>query len=222
MNVNCVSFRSLLLVLAVFWTVTDSAAAQESKSASQSDDSMRTSSIRPSDGRIVDWSVIGPLPIRQGNALDFAAIDVEDAAAANSVRHEGEDYFWTRALAKNGDAVVDLSQKFGADVQGTAYATAEIYVNRDTAATLQIETRTRDKIACWVNGQRVTLHASFEDNASAYETSVRLRFGFNKILIGLRHAGEGPWSFSARMLAEDGKPINPKRLRLLDDLGYLN
>ena len=94
------------------------------------------------------------------------------------------------------------------------YAAAEVYVNRNVNATIRVETR--EKVACWVNGEAITLVAEPKSDGRTYASPIRLRFGYTKIVIGLRH-GRGKWSFSARVLDEAGEPIDPKRLRILDD-----
>ncbi|MDK1021401.1 MAG: hypothetical protein QGD90_07170, partial [Candidatus Hydrogenedentes bacterium] len=117
----------------------------------------------------------------------------------------------------NGAAVVDLSREFGPDAKGIAYAAAETYVNRDMNATIRVESS--EKADCWINGQAVTLVQVEKDVDRAYGSQIRLRLGYNKVVIGLRglRHGRGKWSFSTRVLDEAGEPIDRKRLRILDD-----
>ncbi|MCH8205320.1 MAG: hypothetical protein IID09_09155 [Candidatus Hydrogenedentes bacterium] len=91
---------------------------------------------------------------------------------------------------------------------------ADVYVNRDMNAIIRVETR--EEVACWINGRVVTLAPDVKSGDRAYVSPVRLRLGYNKVVIGLHH-GRGTWSFSARVLDEAGEPIDPKRLRILDD-----
>ncbi len=210
---NDKSAISLFFVLLL--TVVGPAAEAASDEVDGSDikalDAYRTSSLRPSDGYLVDWSVIGPFSVREENGVGFAAIDVGEVTAVDSVQHAGSEYFWTYVITKNGTAVVDLTSAFGADAEGIAYAEAEVYVNRDMDATIRVETR--DQVACWINGQAVTFEPGKKDGA--FSSRIRLRLEHNKIVIGLRH-GRGKWSFSARVLDEAGEPIDPKRLRIID------
>ena len=211
---NDKSAISLFFVLLL--TVVGPAAEAASDEVDGSDikalDAYRTSSLRPSDGYLVDWSVIGPFSVREENGVGFAVVDVGEVTAVDSVQHAGSEYFWTYVITKNGTAVVDLTSAFGGDAEGIAYAAAEVYVNHDMDATIRVETR--DEIACWVNGQAVTFAPAKKDGA--FVSRIRLRLGYNKVVIGLRH-GKGKWTFAARVLNEDGEPIDPKRLRLLGD-----
>ncbi len=216
MNANAGSVISLFLVpmLTVILSATEAVSEGEEGSRSKALDERRTSSIRPSDGYLVDWVVIGPFSAPEESGVSFAAIDVREVTAADSVQHAGKEHFWTYTVAKNGAPKIDLSKEFGADAAGTAYAAAEVYVNRDMNATLRVETR--EKVACWLDGEAVKLGPKAKRGERAYVVPIRLRMGHNEIVIGLRHV-KGKWSFSARVLDEKGELIDPKRLRLLAD-----
>ena len=214
MNANSAISLFFVPLLTVICTAAEAVSDEEDGSDVKALDAHRTSSLRPSDGYLVDWSVIGPFSVKEENGVGFAVIDVEEVTAVDSVQHAGREYYWTYVIVKNGAAVVDLSSEFGADAEGIAYAAAEVYVNRDMNATIRVDTR--EKVACWINGQAVTLAAAEKDDDSAFGSHIRLRLGYNKVVIGLRH-GRGKWSFSARVLDEAGEPIDPKRLRILDD-----
>lgn len=213
---NASSAISLFFVplLTVICTAAEAASEEEDGSGSKALDARRTSSLRPSDGYLVDWNVIGPFSAREENTIGFAAFDVGEVTAVDSVQHAGREYFWTYVIAKNGAAKIDLSTEFGSDAEGIAYAAAEVYVNRDMNATIRVETR--EKLACWINGEAITLAPKAKSAERVYVLPVRLRFGYNKVVIGLRH-GRGKWSFSARVLDEAGELIDPKHLRILDD-----
>ncbi len=218
---NASSAVSLFFVplLIVVGSAAEAVSDEDDGAALKALDAQRTSSLRPSDGYLVDWSVIGPFSVREENGVGFAAIDVREVTAVDSVQHAGKEYAWTSVITKNGAAVVDLSREFSADAEGIAYAVAEVYVNRDMNATIRVETR--EEVACWINGEAIMLAPDAKSDDRANGSLVRLRFGYNKIVIGLRH-GRGKWSFSARVLDEAGEPIDPKRLRLLvdDGLGF--
>lgn len=213
---NASSAISLFFVplLMVVGSAAEAVSDAEDGSGLNALDAHRTSSLRPSDGYLVDWDVIGPFSAREENGMGFATIDVEEVTAVNSVQHAGTEYYWSYVIAKNSAAVVDLSREFGADSDGIAYAAAEVYVNRDMNATIRVDTRA--EVVCWINGQPVTLEPAKKNDDGAFRSPIRLRFGYNKVVIGLRH-GRGKWSFSARVLDEAGEPIDPKRLRILDD-----
>ena len=218
MNANSAISIFFLVLLTFIYPAADVASAQDDDSDLKALDEQRTSSLRPSDGHLVDWSVIGPFSAREENGIGFAAIDVGEVTAVNSVQHAGTEYHWSYVITKNGAAVVDLSREFGTDAEGIAYAVADVYVNRDMNAIIRVETR--EEVACWINGRVVTLAPDVKSGDRAYVSPVRLRLGYNKVVIGLRH-GRGRWSFSVRVLDEAGEPIDPKRLRILDDgLGF--
>ena len=204
-------FVTLLMVVG---TGVEAVSDEDDRAAVKALDAHRTSSLRPSDGYLVDWDVIGPFSVREENGIGFAAIDVGEVTAVNWVEHAGTEYHWSHVITKNGAAVVDLSREFGAKAEGIAYAAAEVYVNRDMDATIRVETR--EEVACWINGEAITLARDTQSGDRAHVSLVRLRFGYNKIVIGLRH-GRGKWSFSARVLDEAGEPIDRKRLRILED-----
>ena len=215
MNASSAISLFFIPLLMVVGSAGEAVSDEEDGSELRALDAHRTSSPRPSDGYLVDWSVIGPFSVREENGVGFAAIDVGEVTAVDSVQHAGTEYNWTYVITKNGAAVVDLSSEFGADAEGIAYAAAEVYVNRDMNATIRVETR--DQVACWINGQALTFEPGKKDGA--FSSRIRLRLEHNKIVIGLRHS-RGKWSFSARVLDEAGEPIDPKRLRLLVDDGY--
>ena len=214
MNARLAISLFVVPLLTVIGSAAKAVSDEDDESNAKALDAYRTSSLRPSDGYLVDWSVIGPFSAREENGIGFAAIDVADVTAVNSVQHAGTEYHWSYVITKNGAAVVDLSREFGADAEGIAYAAAEVYVNRDMNAAIRVETR--EEVACWINGEAVTLARDTKSGGRAHVSLVRLRFGYNKIVIGLRH-GRGKWSFSVRVLDEAGGPIDRKRLRILDD-----
>ncbi len=214
MNANSAVSLFFVPLLMLVGSAVEAVSDEDDRAAVKALDAHRTSSLRPSDGYLVDWDVIGPFSAREENGIGFAAIDVGEVTAVNWVEHAGTEYYWSHVITKNGAAVVDLSREFGAKAEGIAYAAAEVYVNRDMDATIRVETR--EEVACWVNGQAVTLEPVENNDNGAMGSRVRLRFGHNKVVIGLRH-GRGKWSFSARVLDEAGEPIDRKRLRILED-----
>lgn len=217
MNLRLLSSLLLVALLSVCWSGVVDAAEKKDDDASKALDRFRTSALRPSDGYLIDWDVLGPLPAREEDGFGFASMDVENLTELNSLEYAGAKYVWTYVAAKNGAGLVDLSERYSADAGQIAYAVAEVYVNRDMDASLILETR--DEAACWINGQAIEMKPKRRNRG--YSSPVRLRMGHNQVIIGLRHA-KGKWEFSARMLDEAGDPIDPKRLRIMEDLRWVD
>lgn len=218
MNANCAIFIFFLALLTIIYPATEVASAQDDDADLKALDELRTSSLRPSDGHLVDWYVIGPFSVGVEKAVRLTLFDAAEFTAADMVQVMGRSYSWTPVSAKNGSPVIDLTRKFGDYEKGIAFVAAEVYVNRDMNATIRVESS--EKADCWINGQAVTLASADKEDNGVSTSRIRLRLGHNEVVIGLRH-GRGKWSFSTRVLDEAGELIDPKRLRILDDgLGF--
>ena len=193
------------------------AAEKKNDDDAKAQDRFRTSALRPSDGYLVDWDVLGPLPAREEDGFGIASMDVENITDLDPSEYDGARYVWTFVAAKNGAGLIDLSERYSADTDRIAYAVAEVYVNRDMDASIILATR--DEAACWINGQKVEMKPKRRHRG--YSSPVRLRMGHNEVVIGLHHV-RGKWEFSARMLDQFGDPIDPKRLHILDDSSFID
>lgn len=177
-------------------------------------DMRQTSDVRPSDGVIMKWEVLGPLPVE--DEYTFRTVSIVDATDLDSPDYDGEGFFWHQIELSEDSDKIDLFDVLGDEATGVAYAQADVYVNRDMSVLLRIKTRC--ETTCWVNGEEVAVLSTVHNPRAPRESVIPLRVGWNRIVIGT-HSLKRSWTFSAQLRETNGKAIDPKLYRLhVDEL----
>jgi putative membrane-bound dehydrogenase-like protein len=148
------------------------------------------SSVRP----IMNWHVLGPLPIKTDAPFTLGeAVDLKTTYPG----YEAEPIAWKPAHAKDEKGEVDLGEVFKNGVNVAAYAYAE--VESPLVRRAQLAVGSDDTLTVWVNGEQVY---DFQDRRSfdpeTAHASAPLVKGKNRVVVKCGNIG-GAWQFSVAM-----------------------
>ena len=162
-------------------------------------------------GFVVNWWLTGPIEDADGKGIE-TAFDPElriekgvDVELQKIWRIGARRFRWKRLSDLCLEGVVSLVTQFRRSQHRVAYAYCEL--SSETALDALFKIGSDDGVACWLNGERVWLHAVRRElKIDEDVVPVRLRAGENRVLLKISQATDS-WGFSLRVTDREGQPI---------------
>ena len=158
--------------------------------------------LRPNDGFLREWVVLGPIEAAPGNN-DLPYLPDEANLVLNYGQTADPNYPAAEAILSDGDRI-RLAGYFGGDTANkVAYAMTYVWVNGDV--TLDLGIGSDDSVKVWVgnmDGPMELVHTYAGERAAEPDTDVvpiQLRGGLNRIMFKVLNL-DGSWAFFARLI----------------------
>lgn len=160
-----------------------------------------------SQGFLVRWWLLGPLPNPDNSAFQRAFIDetATNPLALETVRVDNRLLRWREIHTTDPQGVVDLTQFFRQTEWVACYAYTEFIVDNEMDAELRLGSD--DSVKVWFNGQLVHQFGGMRGlTVDEDRVRVRLQKGVNRLLLKVTQGGGG-WEFCVRLVDLQGNPL---------------
>ncbi|MEA3401983.1 MAG: sugar-binding protein, partial [Armatimonadota bacterium] len=167
--------------------------------------------VRRCNSALRDWAVVGTFDDDSCEALDLVYPPERDPSAGATYREGTERLSWQHYLAPEGGmAPVPLAALFDQIDGAVAYAMTHLHVPSARKARLLVGTTGRGQV--WLNGEQV-LRDEVTDGLRADEfiVPVRLRAGWNRLLVKVANNWHEAFACSACVMGADGRPFEDLR-----------
>ncbi len=162
-------------------------------------------------GFVTDWRLMGPFPNQEDSAFGKSYLNEAEPLPADSIQIEDRAYTWKSVSCDAVPTIIDLKTEFGGGENVAVYAAAELTCAQETPVALLIGTN--DGCEMWLNQVKVHEHPEGRSlNVDEDRVNAVLKAGANTLLIKVLQNG-GSWAFCARVVSEDGSPIDTATLQ---------
>jgi HEAT repeat protein len=162
-------------------------------------------------GFITDWRLIGPFPNEEDSAFGKSYFNEAEPLPTDGVQLEDATYAWKAISCDAVPAIVDLKAEFSGGENVCVYAAAELTSAQETSVAFLLGTN--DGCEVWLNQIKVHEHPEGRSlNVDEDRVNAVLKTGANTLLIKVLQ-NRRSWGFCARVVSEDGSPIDTATLQ---------
>ncbi len=156
--------------------------------------------------RVNAWWIVGPYRATDAKAWGRKEAPEDGVALALPVTIGGKPVHWRRVFTSHAAGFVNLDRVLVPRNKVCAYAFAEVFVEAETKARLEIGSD--DGVRVWLND--AVVHTNFVTRgwkAAEDEVDVTFAKGWNRLLVKVCEGG-GAWGFSVRITDADGGALD--------------